>query len=197
LKALYRLAVILFFFPFSLSAQQVLDSIDVTFFDNSIADSNECFLNTSTYREFIPINPGLNDCWWSNLSPAYFFGNGCRKFVSNGDISEVHAQFYCSVDTADYYLLYNYAFDRSNDLHIKLYKKNELMPFEDFHYNPSGVLKSLNKGSWTPVAIFYLTPGDSALTVDISTDSSFSKSLKVDGVALVRSRLLGADLNSV
>jgi len=194
LKALYRLAVILFFFPFSLSAQQVLDSIDVTFFDNSIADSNECFLNTSTYREFIPINPGPNDCWWSDLSHAYFFGNGRREFVSNGDISEVHAQFYCSVDTADYYLLYNYAYDRSSDLHIKLYKKNELMPFEDFHYNPGGVLKSLHKGSWTPVAIFYLTPGDSALTVDISTDSSFSKSLKVDGVALVRSRLPDADL---
>ncbi len=196
----------------SSNAQQILDSANVLYIDNT-SDNNTgtvgTFMNDPRYREF-PQNSNLGTDYygfWSNNSATLYWGGNHRRAsrFGSGNNSGAHVHFYCTVHNAGSYLVYHHmnSGNATSNAYVKFYRFGEVAPVDSFRYNMlennvetfGGVgLPPTTGGSWKPLGIVNLFPSDSALTVEIGLDSLSGNTLRADGVVLVRSSQVGPDL---
>lgn len=211
-----KLKIVLLFLILIATAksQQVLDSANVTYWDNT-ADGNTngtngTLMNDPHYREFMQWypQPEVNG-WWTSQGTSIYWGGNARRAsrYSSGNNSGAHAHYYCNVATTDYYLVYHQmlAGNASTNCYVKFYRFGEGLPADSFRYNmtnnmvyydfkPNGQYSEATRGSWYPIGIIQLFAADSSLTFEIGLDSLGSNALITDAVALVRSTATGPDL---
>lgn len=202
----------------SLNAQQILDSANVLYIDNT-SDNNTgtigTFMNDPRYKEFpqTQVDPSSTDIYgfWSNNSVVYWGGNHRRASrFGSGNNTGAHVQWYCTVYEPAYYLVYHhmYSGNSTTNAYVKFYRFGEPMAVDSFRYNMlennvrifSGLVNGLptyttsEGGSWKPLGLVQLFPSDSALTVELGLDSLSGNTLRADAIALVRSTQTGPDL---
>ncbi|MCK6615538.1 MAG: T9SS type A sorting domain-containing protein [Ignavibacteriaceae bacterium] len=184
-------------------AQQLLDSADVLYFDNT-SDNNVgttgTLMNDPTYREFpptVPITPGANDGFYSNNSSIYLGGNHRRASrFGSGNNTGARAQYYASLQTSDHYLIYHHmnSGNATKNAYVTFQRFGEGTIADSFRYDMSLNNTPDGWGSWVPLGIIEAFAADSSITVEIGLDSLGSNTLRVDGLAFVRSRKAGPDI---
>jgi hypothetical protein len=190
-----------------IAAQQIIESVDVIYVDNTsdnnISLSIGTFMNDPHYREFpqTQIDPGTPDIygWWSSTSVTVWHGVPARRAsrYSSGNNAGAHAHFYCTVPATDHYLVYYHMYPTGNvttNAYVTFTRFGENAPADSFRHNMQLNGTPEGRGSWYPLGIIELFQGDSALTVDVGIDSLGGNTLVTDGVALIRSRQQGPDL---
>lgn len=185
------------------AAQQLLDSADVLYFDNT-SDNNTgttgTLMNDPRYREFpptVPITPGTNDGFYSNNSSIYLGGNHRRASrFGSGNNTGARAQYYATLSTSDHYLIYHHmnSGNATKNAYVTFQRFGEGTLADSFRYDMSTNNTPDGWGSWVPLGIVEAFAADSALTVEIGLDSLGSNTLRVDGLAFVRSRKAGPDI---
>ena len=206
------LALFVALFSSTTTAQQILDSANVIYIDNT-SDNNTgtvgTFMNDPRYREFPqtavpPVVAAYG--FWSNNSAIYWGGNHRRASqFGSGVNTGAHAQWYCTVYQPGPYLVYHHmnSGNATTNSYVKFFRFGEVAPVDSFRYNMlennvetfGGVgLPPTTGGSWKPLGVINLFPSDSALTVEIGLDSLSGNTLRCDAIALVRSSQPGPDL---
>lgn len=206
-------------FSSSVNAQQILDSANVLYIDNT-SDNNTgtigTFMNDPKYREFpqTQVTPAQTDIYgfWSNNSATFWWGGNSRRAsrFGSGNNTGAHVHWYCTVYEPGYYLVYHnmWSGNSTTNAYVKFYRFGEPEPVDSFRYNMlennvivfSGLVNgqptytTSQASSWKPLGIVQLFPSDSALTVEIGLDSLSGNTLRADAIALVRSTQNGPDL---
>lgn len=191
---------VLFMMP--VNAQQILDTIDVIYTNNT-SDGNTngtvgTMMNDPQYREWPPTNPLPNaDGWWENTSSIYLGGNHRRlSRYGSGNNTGGKAELYVRIDSSDYYVVYHHmnSANATANCYVRFWRFGEGTAADSFRYNMQYNNTPDGRGSWKPLGIIQLFAADSSLTVELGLDSLGANTLRVDGVALVRSRSAGPDL---
>ncbi len=208
MKKSYFLFIILFAFAFLLSnktaAQQIIDSSDVIYVDNT-SDGNASqgvgtFMDDPKYKEFPQTQSTDPDVygWWQNTGATYYYGGVSRRasYYGSGNNTGAHANFYCTVHKNGYYLVYHnmYSGNATTDAYVTFTRFGENAPADSFRYNEQYNITPEGLSSWYPLDIIELFAGDSSLTVDIGLDSVGGNTLRTDAVALLKSSQNGPDL---
>lgn len=214
-KGYFLLFLLLFFFAPIISGQQIIDSSNVIFVDNT-SDGNTStvgtFMNDPTYIEYpqTAIAPGTADIWgwWSNISTVYYGGNSRRASRwGSGNNTGAHAEFYCTVWQTQNYLIYHHmnSGNSSTRSYVTFHRFGEGLPADSFLYNmrenqiyydirQGGNLVEAERGSWFPLGIINIPAADSALKVTIGLDSTGTNTLRTDAIMLMKSTQSGPDL---
>lgn len=191
----------------SLNAQQILDSANVLYIDNTsdnytTVNTVGTFMNDPRYKEFpqTVTPPGTINIYgfWSNNSAVFWGGNSRRaSYYGSGNNTGAHVQFYCTVYQPGHYVVYHHmnSANSTTNAYVKFYRFGEPEPVDSFRYNmlENNVLGGTG-GSWKPLGIIELFPSDSALTVEIGLDSLGSNTMRADAIALVKSSRTDAEL---
>ena len=188
-------------------SQQIIDSTNVIYIDNTSDGNNGgaagsnlgTFMNDPKYREFpqTVVAPGTADIygWWSNTSIVYFGGNMRRASnYGSGNNTGAHAHFYCTVPVTDHYMVYHFMNTASvtTDAYVTFKRFGEGLVADSMRYNmlnnvithdimKDGRLIANQRGSWFPLGIIELFQSDSSLTVEIGLDSLGSNPFRVFG----------------
>lgn len=200
---LILLVLMSFLFINSTNAQQILDSVNVLYIDNT-SDNNTgatgTFMDSPRYKEFPQTqttDPNVYG-FWSNNSGVYWGGNSRRASrFGSGNNTGARVHWYCTVYQPGYYVVYHHmnSGNSSTNVYGKFYRFGEVAPLDSFRYNmlENNVLGG-SLGSWKPLGMVQLFPVDSALTVELGMDSLSSNTFRADAIALVRSTQTGPDL---
>ncbi|MHC1736774.1 MAG: T9SS type A sorting domain-containing protein [Ignavibacteriaceae bacterium] len=210
----YFLLILLFlFFSPLITAQQILDSSNVIFVDQT-SDGNTgatgTFMNDPRYKEFTQTattDPNVLG-WWSNISAVYHGGNSRRASrYGSGNNTGAHAKFFCTVWENKNYLVYHHmnSGNSSTRSYVTFHRFGEGLPADSFLYNmrenqvyydirKDGSLVEFERGSWYPLGSLELYAADSSLTVTIGLDSTGTNTLRTDAVLLLKSSQTGPDL---
>lgn len=199
---LFTLLALLIGLSYNVQAQQLLDSANV-FYVNNTSDNNTgtngTLMNDNQYREFLQSNPvpASTDGWWSNNSSIYLGGNHRRASrYGSGNNTGAHAQLYFSTPITDHYLVYTHmnSANATTNCYVMFKRFGESTPVDSFRFNMQTCNTPDGYGSWVPLGIVEIFAADSALTVDFGLDSLGQNTLRVDGIALVRSSKAGPDI---
>lgn len=199
----FLLPVLVGLLSVSANAQQILDSSNVLYIDNT-SDNNTgtvgTFMNDPRYKEFPQsVNLGTDFYgFWSNNSAVYFGQNSRRASrYGSGNNTGAHVHWYCTVYNAGPYVVYHHmnSGNSTTNAYVKFYRFGEPVHVDSFRYNMlENNVSGGTGGSWKPLGVVQLFPSDSALTVEIGLDSLGSNTLRADAIALVRSTQSGADI---
>ena len=198
------LSLFVFLFVGSSNGQQIIDSTNVLYIDNT-SDGNVgttgTFMDDPKYKEFPQTaNPPVTAAYgfWQNTSSVYWGGNHRRASqFGSGVNTGAHVHFYCTVYEPGQYLVYHHmnSGNATSNAYVMFYRFGEPTAVDSFRYNMllNNVIGGTG-GSWKPLGIVELFPSDSALTVEIGLDSLGGNTLRADAIALVRSTQSGPDL---
>ncbi len=187
------------------NAQQVLDSANVLYIDNTSDNRTTpgigSFMDDPQYKEFpqTQIAPGTADIygWWTNNGSFWLGGNSRRaSYYGSGNNTGAHAHWYCSIQESGYYVVYHnmWAGNATSDAYVTFTRFGEAAAADSFRYNMQFNNTPEDLPSWYPLGMIFLFAGDSALTVEIGLDSLGSNTLRSDAIALVKSNEAGPDL---
>lgn len=217
-KKYFFLFIFLFFLAPVTVPQQILDSTNVIFIDNTsdgvvggVTGAIGTLMNDPKYREFqqslYPV--GTPEYGWFSNNSSVFYGSNSRRAsnTGSGDNTGAHAQFYCTVPVSDHYIVYHHMLsaNASTDAYVTFKRFGEGLIADSMRYNmlnnvinydilKDGRIVQAQRGSWYPLGIIELFQSDSSLTVEIGLDSLGGNTLRADAIALVRTSQTGPDL---